>query len=87
MEWTVATGEMRRLDRFDRDIMRHMLLWAPHGVLYDEDIFPEFGMNVQQFRRRFARIVWSLDSSAVDDEDRSLLDDARRYLPQYEEES
>jgi hypothetical protein len=82
------TGEMRRgVDQFDRDIVRHMLLWAPHGVLYDEDIFPEFGMNVQQFRRRFARVVRSLDSSAVDDVDRNLLDDARRYLQQFEVES
>lgn len=85
----MTTRERRRVKssivgRFERDILRYMLLWAPHGVLYDEDIYPEFGMNVQQFRRRFAQIVWSLDELAADDPECNLLDEARRYLERHD---
>lgn len=73
------------LGAFERDVLRYMLLWPRHGTLYDEDVYAEFGMNVQQFRRRFARIVWSLDGSARDDAYRNLLDDARRHLERIEE--
>jgi hypothetical protein len=37
------------MDRFDRDILKYMLLWDPHGGLCDEDLFSEFGMNVTSF--------------------------------------
>jgi len=47
------------MDGFDRDILKYMLLWGPHDALYDEDIYPEFGMNVQQFRQRFVHLVAS----------------------------
>lgn len=84
-----ATQEPRvtraAVGRFERDILRHMVLWGSHGALYDEDIYPEFGMTVQQFRHRFARIVLSLSESPVDDTVRNLLDEARRYLEQTEE--
>lgn len=84
-----ATQEPRvtraAVGRFERDILRHMVLWGSHGALYDEDIYPEFGMTVQQFRHRFARIVLSLSESPVDEFDRNLLDEARRYLEQTEE--
>ena len=57
-----------------------MMLWAPHGPLYDEDLFPEFGMDVQQFRRRFTQLATSMESSAFDGSDRELLEGARRLL-------
>jgi hypothetical protein len=68
------------MDGFDRDILKYMLLWGPHGALYDEDIYPEFGMNVQQFRRRFVHLVASYDLSDLDPADRDLVESARRYL-------
>jgi hypothetical protein len=76
----------RPFGRFERDVMRHMLLWDPHGPLYDEDIYPAFGLNVRDFHQRFADIV---SSSRVDvcfdDGDRELLDEARRYFRQQQE--
>jgi len=54
------------MDRFDRDILNHMLLWAPHGALFDEDVFPEFGMSVQQFRRRFVQLVEFYERAVTD---------------------
>jgi hypothetical protein len=57
-----------------------MVVWAPHGPLYDEDLYPEFGMDVQQFRRRFTQVVTSMESSALDGSDRELLEEARRLL-------
>ncbi|MCZ8379466.1 hypothetical protein O6P37_11375 [Mycobacterium sp. CPCC 205372] len=73
------------MGRFECDILRHMVLWGPHGALYDEDIYPGFGMTVQQFRRRFARIVLSLNESPVDEPHRNLLDEAKCYLEQHTE--
>jgi hypothetical protein len=75
-----------RLDQFERDVMTHMLLWAPHGVLYDKDIFPAFGMRVREFHRRFAQIVCSWDASiCVEGEDRDLGNEA--HLEHYGEGS
>jgi hypothetical protein len=44
-----------------------MLLWAPHSNLYDEDLFPRFGMNVKQFHQRFGALVpnWRPTDSAL----------------------
>jgi hypothetical protein len=57
-----------------------MVVWAPHGPLYDEDLYPEFGMDVQQFLRRFTQLATSMESSALDPSDRELLEEARRLL-------
>ena len=67
-----------------------MVSWAPHGQLYDEDLYPEFGMDVQQFRRRVSgasaatgvdpELSTSMESSALDGSDRELLEEARRLL-------
>jgi RNA polymerase sigma-70 factor, ECF subfamily len=70
------------IDHFDRDIVKHMLLWGPLGMLRDEDVFPAFGMNVTQFRRRFAQIANRRDITAFDDADQDLLNNARHYLAQ-----
>lgn len=67
------------MDRFDRDILKYMLLWGPHGALDDEDLFPEFGMNVEQFRRRFVHLVASYDLRGLDPADRDLVEGARDY--------
>jgi hypothetical protein len=67
------------MDRFDRDILKYMLLSGPHGGLYDEDLYPEFGINVQQFRQRFVRLVASYDLRDLDHADRDLVKGARRY--------
>ena len=68
------------MDGFDRDILKYMLLWGPHDALYDEDLYPEFGMNVEQFRRRFVHLVASHDLRDLDPADRDLVESARRYL-------
>ncbi len=57
-----------------------MVVWAPHGPLYDEDLYPEFGMDVQQFRHRFTELATSMESSALEGSDRELLEEARRLL-------
>ena len=57
-----------------------MVVWAPHGPLYDEDLYPEFGMDVQQFLRRFTQLATSMESSALNRSDRELLEEARRLL-------
>lgn len=67
------------MDRFDRDILKYMLLWGPHDALDDEDLFPEFGMNVEQFRRRFVHVVESYELRGLDPADRVLMEGARRY--------
>ena len=67
-------------DRFDRDVLMHMLLWAPHGALFDEDVFPAFGMSVRQFRRRFVQLVEFYERANLDHADRRLVEGARHYL-------
>ena len=68
------------IDQFDRDILRYMLLWAPYGVLYDEDLYPQFGMNAHQFRHRFDDLVALYDLAAFDSECRNVFEGVRRYL-------
>ncbi|SPM36202.1 Mycobacterium rhizamassiliense ORFan, partial [Mycobacterium rhizamassiliense] len=69
-----------QLDWFDREIVRYVLLWGPHGGGRDEDVYPAFGMTVEQLVDRFHRIIATfaprLDRLAKSD--RELLDKARR---------
>jgi hypothetical protein len=67
------------MDRFDRDILKYMLLWDPHGGLNDEDLYPEFGMNVHQFRRRFVDLISTYELGVLKPADRDLVETARRY--------
>jgi len=69
-----------QLDWFDREIVRYVLLWAPHGEVWDEDVYPTFGMTVEQLVDRFHRII---DTSVprlglLAKSDRELLDKARQ---------
>ena len=69
-----------QLDWFDREIVRFVLLWAPHGEICAEDVYPTFGMTVDQLTDRFHRII---DTSAprlgrLAKSDRELLNNARR---------
>ena len=70
----------RQLDWFDREIVRYVLLWLPHGEMWDEDVYPMFGMTVEQLVDRFHRIIDAsvpgLDRLAKSD--RALLDKARQ---------
>jgi RNA polymerase sigma-70 factor (ECF subfamily) len=70
----------RQLDWFDREIVRYVLLWLPHGEMWDEDVYPMFGMTVEQLVDRFHRIIATsvprLDCLAKSD--RALLDKARQ---------
>lgn len=76
------TGNTRRapLDWFDRKVLQYVLLWAPSGM-YDEDVYPEFGMGVDQLNERFNAIISTLSgcTSTIDDTDRDLLARARRH--------
>jgi RNA polymerase sigma-70 factor, ECF subfamily len=76
-EDSTCTGQ---LDRFDREIVHYVLLWAPHGEGRDEDIYPTFGMTADQLVDRFHRIIDTsvphLDRLAKSD--RELLDKARQ---------
>ena len=69
-----------QLDWFDREIVRYVLLWAPEGEVWDEDVYPEFGMTVEQLVNRFHRII---DASVpglgrLTKSDRDLVDKARQ---------
>jgi RNA polymerase sigma-70 factor (ECF subfamily) len=70
----------RQLDWFDREIVRYVLLWLPHGEMWDEDVYPMFGMTAKQLVHRFHRIIATsaphLDRLAKSD--RALLDKARQ---------
>ena len=76
------TGNNKRvaLDWFDRKVLQYVLFWAPFGDMDDEDVFPEFGMRVDQLNERFDSIVSTLSgrSSNFDDGDRDLPARARR---------
>jgi RNA polymerase sigma-70 factor (ECF subfamily) len=69
-----------QLDWFDREIVHYVLQWVPHGEMWDEDVYPMFGMTVEQLVDRFHRIIDAsvpgLDRLARSD--RELVDKARR---------
>ena len=71
-----------RLDWFEREILRFVLVWAPHGKLWDEDVYPMFGMTVEQLEDRFRSIVAALVPRLdhVAKADRELLDKARQLV-------
>jgi RNA polymerase sigma-70 factor, ECF subfamily len=71
-----------RLDWFEREILRFVLVWAPHGKLWDEDVFPMFGMRVDQLLDRSRSIVAALVPRLdhVAQSDRELLDSACHLL-------
>jgi hypothetical protein len=70
----------RQLDWFDREIVRYVVLWLPHGEMWDEDVYPMFGMTAEQLVDRFNRIIATsvprLDRLVKSD--RALLDKARQ---------
>jgi RNA polymerase sigma-70 factor, ECF subfamily len=72
-----------QLDWFDREIVRYVLLWAPHGEMWNEDVYPAFGMTVEQLVDRFRRIVVTSvpGMGRLAMSDRELLDKGRRQLP------
>jgi RNA polymerase sigma-70 factor (ECF subfamily) len=69
-----------QLDWFDREIVRYVLQWVPHGEMWDEDVYPMFGMTVEQLVDRFHRIIDTSVSllGSLAKPDRELLDKARR---------
>jgi RNA polymerase sigma-70 factor (ECF subfamily) len=71
---------VRQLDWFDREIVRYVLLWLPYGEMWDEDVYPMFGLTAEQLVDRFHRIIATsvprLDRLAKSD--RALLDKARQ---------
>jgi RNA polymerase sigma-70 factor (ECF subfamily) len=69
-----------QLDWFDREIVRYVLLWAPHGEGWDEDVYPTFGMTVEQLVDRFHRIIDTSVSllGSLAKPDRELLDKGRQ---------
>jgi len=78
-----VTGNNKRaaMDWFDRKVLHYVLFWAPAGGMDDEDVFPEFGMRVDQLNERFNSIISPLSgcSNNIDDGDRDLLARARRH--------
>jgi RNA polymerase sigma-70 factor, ECF subfamily len=69
-----------QLDWFDREIIHYVLLWAPHGEMWDEDVYPAFGMTVEQLVDRFHRIIDAAvpGLGRLAKSDRELLDKARQ---------
>jgi len=78
-----VTGNNKRaaMDWFDRKVLHYVLFWAPAGGMDDEDVFPEFGMRVDQLNERFNSIISTLSgcSNNIDDGDRDLLARAHRH--------
>jgi RNA polymerase sigma-70 factor, ECF subfamily len=76
-----------QLDWFDREIVRYVLQWVPHGQMWDEDVYPMFGMTVEQLVDRFHRIIDAsvpgLDRLAKSD--RELVDKARQLPAVFEQ--
>ena len=68
-----------QLDWFDLEIVRYVLLWAPHGQMWEEDVYPLFGMTVGQLIDRFHRIIATSvpHLSRLAKSDRELLDKVR----------
>lgn len=69
-----------QLDWFDREIVHYVLLWAPHGEGWGEDVYPTFGMTVEQLVDRFHRIIDTSGSrlDRLTRSDRELLNKARQ---------
>ena len=69
-----------QLDRFDREIVRYVLMWAPHGGGWGEDVYTTFGMTVEQLLDKFHRIIGTsvprLDR--LGKSDRDLVEQARQ---------
>ena len=78
-----VTGNNKRaaMDWFDRKVLHYVLFWAPAGGMDDEDVFPEFGMRVDQLNERFDSIISTLSGRGnnIGDSDRDLLARARRH--------
>jgi RNA polymerase sigma-70 factor, ECF subfamily len=70
----------RQLDWFDREIVRYVVLWLPHGEMWDEDVYPMFGMTAEQLVDRFHRIIATSVPrlGRLAKSDRELLDKALR---------
>ncbi|MCV7408908.1 hypothetical protein AWC05_07080 [Mycobacterium florentinum] len=69
-----------QMDWFDRDIVRFVLLWGPHGEGWDEFVYPTFGMTVEQLVDRFRGIIETFVPrlGCLAKSDRELLDRARQ---------
>lgn len=72
------------MNTFERSIVSYSLAWAPFGGPPKDEIFPEFGLTPNQFRRRFRRIIvrMSLSENELDASHRLLLESARRAYPE-----
>jgi RNA polymerase sigma-70 factor, ECF subfamily len=68
-----------QLDWFEREIVRYVLEWAPHGEMWNEDVYPTFGMTVEQLVDRFRRIIATSvpGMGRLAKSDRELLDKGR----------
>ena len=64
---------MRKLDRFDRDLLAFLLSWAPYGGPPDNECFVEFGMNAERLRERCVHVVSTTRAVDCGEEDRDLL--------------
>jgi hypothetical protein len=69
------------VDWFDRQILQYVLRWAPFGKPPEEDVYPNFGMNIYQLTDRFADIVKTMNSRKhqLDPNDTDLLAKARSH--------
>ena len=78
---TAGNNKRAAMDWFDRKVLQYVLFWAPAGGMDEEDVFPEFGMRVDQLNERFNSIISTLSgcSNNIDDGDRELLARARRH--------
>lgn len=72
--------EPDRLDKFDRDLLKFALLWAPYGGPPADELFPEFGITSQQLVPRIRAIVTQYVHRPICRSDRGLLLQAMQHL-------
>lgn len=75
--WPGPVGGSCAMDWFDREIVGYVVRWA-NGAMWDEDVYPMFGMNVDQLIRRFHQIISRsvLNLDQLGPTDRKLIGEA-----------
>lgn len=71
----VPTPARRTIDRFDRELLEHLLLWAPFGRPPRENCLPQFGIPAHRFEQRVREILAGYSDCALDALDRRLIAD------------
>jgi hypothetical protein len=70
---TVRAPVRRSVNQFDRQLMQHLLAWAPYGRPPREDCLSQFGIPAPRFEERVHEIVAEYLRCALSADDRLLI--------------